>query len=261
MQIRGYTLSGWLIVSILSPLALFAGAWVTLRLLNAGSAPPRFFAVTGYPSYLAFVVLGVAFQGLAQSALEDGGNAVYEEESNGTWEVLALAPFNRFAWMFGKTLAGLVAGFIDFGIVLAVGAFAFGAISPTPSGVFVAIVGILVTVAGLQGFAFTMAALGLRWKQPMQVAMLLSPFLILFSGMVFPIQVLPPWMQAIAQFIPLTHGLAIVRGAILLNAPLATLWPSFERLVLTGLAFMLVGFLSFRFMERRARHTGILGHY
>lgn len=260
MQIRGYTTTGWVISSIVSPIFLFAGAWVVLNFLTGGANPSRFEALTGYPSYLAFVVLGVAFNGLVSSALEDGGNAVYEEESNGTWDLLALAPFNRFTWMFGKTLAGLLTGFIDFAAVMLLGAFVFR-FTPTAHGLFVAVCGIMLTLVALQGFGFAMAAIGLVWKQPYAIAFLLSPVMILLSGMMFPVQVLPEWVFPFSQAIPLTHGLVILRDAILLDRGFVELAPVFGRLALTGVLFMAVGFTSFRRMERRAQAEGHLGRY
>lgn len=257
---RAYTLSGWTVTAVIVPIFLFAGAWVVLRFLDAGDSPGRFFELTGYPSYLAFVVLGVAFNGLAVGALEDGGNAIYEEESNGTWDLLSLAPFNRFVWMFAKTLAGLVTSFIDFFAVLALGAFFFD-VAPTASGLLVALVGILLTVLALQGVAYVMAALGLVWKQPYALAFILSPAIILLSGMMFPVQALPAWTHPLANAIPLTHGLHIVREAILLDRGFAELLPVFGRLALTGAVFMTVGFLAFRFMETKARELGVLGRY
>lgn len=259
-QLRAHTWSGWTVTAILTPIFLFAGAWVVLRFLGQGDSAERFFALTGYPSYLAFVVLGVAFNGLAMGALEDGGNAVYEEESNGTWDLLSLAPFNRFVWMFAKTLAALLTGFIDFFAVLALGALVFG-IAPTPAGLVVALAGILLTLAALQGIGFLMAALGLLWKQPYALAFLLSPALILLSGMMFPVQALPAWMHPLAHAIPLTHGLTIVRDAILLDRGFLDLAPAFLRLALTGALFMAVGFAAFRFMETKARELGVLGRY
>lgn len=258
--VRAYTLSGWTVSSIVSPVFLFAGAWVAVSFVSPGGPPERFVALTGYPDYVAFVVLGTAFYGIATGALEDGGNAIYEEESNGTWELLSLAPFNRFVWMFAKTLASLLTGFIEFFAVLALGAFFFSA-SPTLGGLVVAVLGILLTLLALQGFGFLMAALGLLWKQPYAVAFLLSPPLILLSGMVFPVQALPAWLQPVANAIPLTHGLHIVRDAILLDRGLVDLAPSFAALLLTGAAFMAVGYASFRFMERKARTLGVLGRY
>lgn len=242
------------------PVFLFAGAWVVLRFLGQGDSPGRFFELTGYPSYLAFVVLGVAFNGLAVGALEDGGNAIYEEESNGTWDLLSLAPFNRFVWMFAKTLAGLLTSFVDFFAVLALGAFFFH-VAPTPSGLLVALVGIVGTVLALQGVAYVMAALGLVWKQPYALAFILSPALILLSGMMFPVAALPAWTHPIANAIPLTHGLHIVREAILLDRGFLDLLPVFGRLALTGAAFMAVGFAGFKLMETKARELGVLGRY
>lgn len=259
-QIRAYTLSGWTIAAIVTPFFLFAGAWVTLRFLGQGSSPETFFALTGYPSYLAFVVLGVAFNGLAQGALEDGGNAIYEEESNGTWDVLSLAPFNRFVWMFAKTLSGLLTGFVDFIAVLLLGALAFD-VAPTGRGLLIALLGIALTVLALQGFGYLMAALGLVWKQPYVLAFTLSPIVILLSGMMFPVAVLPGWLHPFANALPLTHGLTIVRDAILLDRGLVELLPVFGRLLVTGGAFMAVGYTAFRFMESKARELGVLGRY
>jgi ABC-2 type transport system permease protein len=233
---------------------------VQVRLIGQGASPDRFFALTGYPSYVAFVILGVAFNGLATSALEDGGNAVYDEESNGTWELLSLAPFNRFVWMFAKTLAGLVTGFVDFFAVLLLGSLVFG-VTPTLHGLLVALLGLVLTLVALQGLGFSMAALGLRWKQPYAVAFILSPVILLLSGMIFPVQALPGPAQALANLVPLTHGLTIVRDGILLDRGVGQLWRAFVALVVTGGALMAIGFASFRHMERMARERGTLGRY
>jgi ABC-2 type transport system permease protein len=207
-----------------------------------------------------YVILGVAFYGLASGALEDGGNAIYDEESNGTWELLSLAPFNRFVWMFAKTLASLLTSFIDFFAVLLLGAALFH-FAPTPHGLVVALAGIALTLVALQGFGFVMAALGLVWKQPYAVAMIMSPILILLSGMVFPTSLLPAWLRPFSDAIPLTHGLKIVRDAILLDRGFGALAGEFLWLAVTGAVFMAVGFASFQFMERRARWLGVLGRY
>lgn len=257
---RTYTFSGWTITAILAPVFLFAGAWVVLHFLGEGDSPGRFFDLTGYPSYLAFVVLGVAFNGLAMGALEDGGNAVYEEESNGTWDLLSLAPFNRFVWMFSKTLAGLLFGFIDFFAVLGLGALVFD-VAPTARGLAVALLGIALTLLALQGLGFLMAALGLVWKQPFALAFLLSPALILLSGMMFPVEALPAWVRPFSAAIPLTHGLEIVRDAILLDLGPVELLPIFARLLVSGAVFMAIGFTAFHLMERKARELGVLGRY
>lgn len=259
-QLRFYTTSGWLLSSLLSPIFLLATAAVVAHFITGGGVPPKFFALTGYPDYLAFVVLGLAASALVNSALEDGGTAIYDEESAGTWDLLALTPMNKFVWMFGKTLAGMVNSLIDFVLILLAGVLAFG-IALTPGNLAVALLGLGLTMVGLQGVSFLMAAVGLRWKQPYALAMIFSPALIFLSGMVFPTQALPPWLQTIAAGFPLTHGLHILREAVLLGRGLEGLGGSFALLLLTGAASMLLGYVAFRVMEERARRAGVLGTY
>src|SRR5207245_10970848 len=104
---------------------------------------------------------------------------------------------------------------------------------PTAHGLVVAIAGIGITLVALQGFGFVMAALGLHWKQPYAVAMIMSPVLILLSGMTFPASILPAWLLPFSQAIPLTHGLRIVRDAILLDRSFVDLAPAFLWLAVT----------------------------
>lgn len=263
-QLRFYTLTGWMAATVLGALFLLFTAAIIARFLTAGGEDPgalgQFTELTGYPSYLSFAVLGLAFNGLALSALDDGGSAVYDEESEGTWDLVALTPMNRFVWMFAKNLAGMTASFIDFLIVIAVGALAFGLVV-TPSGLVAASVGVALTVLALQGFGFLMAALGLLWKQPHALAVLLSPVLILISGMMFPVEALPEWVQIVSYSFPLTYGIEIVRDAILLGQGVGDLTREFTGLLATGLAFGIVGFTAFKIMERRALKLGVMGRY
>jgi len=259
-QLRWYTFGGWMIASLFRPVFMLASAAVIAHFIAGGGVPPRFFALTGYPSYLAFVVLGMAANGLMLSTLDDGGTAIYDEENAGTWDLLALTPMNRFVWMFAKTLSGMVASLVDFVLVLVAGALLFG-LSFTPAGFAVAFVGLLLTLVALQGMAFLMAAAGLFWKQPYALSMMFSPVLVFLSGMMFPVEALPSWLQAVSQALPLTHGLRILREAMLRGAGLGQLLPSFGMLLLTGAAFMVVGYVAFTEMERRARAKGAMGRY
>lgn len=259
-QLRFYTGTGWMLSSLLSPVFLLASAAIVAQFLVGGGVPPRFFELTGYPAYLPFVVLGLAATGLVMSALDDGGTAVYDEESQGTWDLLALTPMNRFVWMFSKTLAGMTASLVDFVVILAVGAVAFG-LTLGPANLAVALLGLALTLLGLQGLGFLMAAAGLVWKQPYALSMIFNPVLIFLSGMVFPVQALPPAVQQVAALIPLTHGLHILREAVLLGRGFAEVAPSFAALLLTGGALMVLGFLAFTRMERAARLRGALGRY
>lgn len=241
-------------------MSLLASAWIVSRLLAGGTAPPHFLATTGYPDYLAYVLLGLAFNGLAYTALEDGGSAIYDEESEGTWDLLALTPMNRFTWMLAKTLAALTASLLDLTLILVLGT-RFVHLTLTLATLPAVLATLVLTLLALQGFAFLMAAVGLTWKQPHALAILLAPLIILMSGMMFPITALPAWAQTLAQLFPLTHALDAIRGALLLQRTLGELRGPLTLLTLTGLAHMAVGYAAFRILERRARRAGAMGRY
>ncbi|MGQ0535866.1 MAG: ABC transporter permease [Methanobacteriota archaeon] len=259
-QLRFYTFRGWMISSLLSPLFLLASAAVVAGIVASGTVPARFFALTGYPDYLAFVVLGLATHGLVLSALDDGAVAVYDEEQEGTWDLLSLTPMNRFVWMYAKTAAGMVSSFVDFAIVLFAGALVVD-FPLHPASLLVALAGLVAAMVALQGVGFLMAAAGLYWKQPYALAMLVNPVLVFISGMLFPVEALPGWVQRVAAIFPLTHGLKILRDAILLDRGFGELVPVFVRLAATGALFMTVGFFAFRAMEGAARRKGVMGRY
>jgi lipooligosaccharide transport system permease protein len=59
----------------------------------------------------------------------------------------------------------------------------------------------------------------------------------LFSGTFFPLQNLPPWAQGVAQVLPLTHLVALVRGCAL-HLWSADLWLSLLYLLVATLIFL-----------------------
>jgi lipooligosaccharide transport system permease protein len=75
--------------------------------------------------------------------------------------------------------------------------------------------------------------------------------LFLFSGTFFPITQLPEWMQPVAYFTPLWHGVELARGAA--GIPLS---PHFPWYVHTGalLAIVVVGaYIALRNMAKELR--------
>ena len=80
-------------------------------------------------------------------------------------------------------------------------------------------------------------------------------------AIVFPTAVLPGWMRAVAEALPLTYAMRAVRGALLANAGLADLTPDLLALAAFALALPIGGYALFYLTERRSRRTGDLGQY
>ena len=93
--------------------------------------------------------------------------------------------------------------------------------------------------------------------------------LLLVSGVYYPVEVLPAWIQPISALSPATYTLAACRRLVgvgdpattphrLAGASLATVVPELVVLLVMGAALVPLGLWVFGRVERWAKHTGRL---
>ena len=103
-------------------------------------------------------------------------------------------------------------------------------------------------------FILTTLGLGLLVStlvQNQQQAMMAAAFgammpMIYLSGLIFPIENMPPLIQAVTYVIPLRYYAEIIRGVFLRGSGLAVLWREAAVLLGMGVAIMTVASLRFR---------------
>jgi ABC-2 type transport system permease protein len=78
------------------------------------------------------------------------------------------------------------------------------------------------------------------------------------SGVYYPVDVMPGWMQAIATLSPATYALEGVRAAVLDGAGLGDLGGDLWPLAILGVVAIPVGLAVFRAGERYAKRHGKL---
>jgi ABC-type multidrug transport system permease subunit len=83
----------------------------------------------------------------------------------------------------------------------------------------------------------------------------------IFCGITFPISLLPAGMQSIAKWLPQTYLIHGMRAAAFENAGIPELLPDLIALLIFGIFWLIVGYSTFVWMERRARRTGSIGQY
>jgi ABC-2 type transport system permease protein len=82
--------------------------------------------------------------------------------------------------------------------------------------------------------------------QAMQMTFFVFLPSILLSGFMFPFAGMPQVVQWIAEVLPLTHFLRLIRGVMLRGAALVELWPSVLALVAFTTVMMTAAILRFR---------------
>jgi ABC-2 type transport system permease protein len=81
------------------------------------------------------------------------------------------------------------------------------------------------------------------------------------GGMMYPISVLPVWLQYVARLIPVTYSLEGMRAAILGHASTRELLPPIAILLLFAALLLPISFAIFSWALRRTKITGTLTHF
>ena len=172
---------------------------------------------------------------------------VVREKEIGTMEQLIVTPIQPWQLLVGKLLPFALIGLFQMCVATAVTVFGFG----------VPLRGSFALLLGLTGL-FILSTLGLgllvstlvqnQQQAMMGAALALMMPMILLSGLIFPIENMPPAIQLFTYAIPLRYYAEIIRGVFLRGSGMDVLWP--EAAVLLGMGLTILTVASLRFRKR-----------
>jgi ABC-2 type transport system permease protein len=148
--------------------------------------------------------------------------AIVRERERGNMEMLIATPLSPAELTIGKLLPYVAIGLLQVTVVLLLGRLVFGVpIRGALIDVYLAASAFIVATLSLGVFISTIAR---SQFQAMQLSFFLFLPQILLSGFMFPFDGMPRAAQWLAELLPLTHFLRLIRGVMLRGATLAELW-------------------------------------
>lgn len=219
-----------------------------------GGAMLNFFVVGAalWPTVVA------AMQGLAYGLLED-------REHFKTIQYIYTAPIPFWSYLVGRGLAstavGLPATIIT--LAVAVGVLHIPLVLPAAyvpylvAAFALGVAGLVAMGMAIVGTLFLVS--GEAWRMPEAVGQALY----LLCGAIFPVPVLPDWLEPVAQVFPITYWLEAMRRALLPGNAVRSFAGMSDGAILGALAlataiWMVVAALAFTGGLTRARRKGIL---
>jgi ABC-2 type transport system permease protein len=211
-------------------------------------------------SYLAFSIVGFLAAELQQVGLSGMAQRIRMAQIMGVleaelatpappWIVLGTAPVYQLLTAALRSVAYLVAASLLPGV-------RFGGANWVSVAVTVPLV-----LAAFGGLGLLTAATTMLVRRSNPVAMVLGALSLLLSGVVYPVSVLPTWLQRTAELLPLTHALEALRGGLLAGATVGELRSSMLALALFAAILIPAGLAAFLHALKRARLDGSLTHY
>jgi len=194
--------------------------------------------------------LGIIFEFMTET--------VAWERWEGTIEYTFMAPLSRLTHLAGMGAYSVLYGLIRASLLFAVVGFFFD-LSMPDADFLAAIVVLLVASVSFIGIGMMTAVLPLiSPEKGAQLGFVAQGVLLVVSGVYYPVDVLPGWMERIAAISPATYALDGVRRAILDGDGLSTMGRELALLAVIGLVCIPAGLALFAAGERYAKRHGKL---
>ncbi len=172
------------------------------------------------------------------------GVAIVRERERGNMELLIATPVSVSELMIGKVLPYAVIGLVQTTVILLVGLWLFDV--PVRGSVLdVYIAAVLLILANLT-LGLLISTRAQTQFQAMQMTFFVFLPSILLSGFMFPFAGMPRVVQWVAEVLPLTHFLRLIRGIMLRGAGLLELWRDLLALIAFTGVMMAAAILRFR---------------
>jgi len=170
--------------------------------------------------------------------------AIVRESERGNMEMLINTPVKPMELMIGKIIPYLVIGMIQMTIILGLGKVMFNVPINGSLGALVVIT-LLFNAASLS-VGLVLSTIAKNQLQAMQLTLFVLLPSILLSGFMFPFDGMPRPAQIIANFLPATHFMQMIRGVVLRDATLAEMTNGIIWLSVFTVVGLIIASLRFR---------------
>ena len=172
--------------------------------------------------------------------------ALVRERERGNLELLITTPIRTPELMVAKILPYVGIGLLQVTIILWLGQLLFQVpVRGTLSDVYLAA---LLFVTSSLSLGLLISTVSQTQFQAMQLTLFLLLPSILISGFVFPFEGMPRIVQHIAEALPMTHFIRVIKGLMLRGTPIAELWEPVA--ALAGITFVTMTLAMLRFRKR-----------
>ena len=207
---------------------------------------------------LIYLLVGTLVWAYLAVVFEAIGDMISWERWEGTIEYTFMAPISRLTHLLGACVFAVVYGLLRTAVILGVVALFFQ-LDLSRANLAGAAVVLAIASISFVGLGIMVSVLPLLFtERGSQMVYIAQACLLLFSGVYYPIEVMPEWMQLVARVSPATYALQAVRDSLIDGRSVTEMAGSLVPLLVIGLISIPLGWRVFVAAERHAKRTGRL---
>jgi ABC-2 type transport system permease protein len=224
-----------------------------------GSAANPYLSAYG-GDYFSYVLIGLALVGFQSVGMNTFSSAVSGGAAHGTLEAMLVTPTSISSIVLSSSVWDFLMTTFNVFVYLLFGTLFFG-VSLASANLVTAAVVLVLTALVFSGIGVLSASIVLVLKRGDPIAWLFGTVSSFAGGMLFPVDVLPGWLQALARIFPIFYGMRAMRMAVLRGATLAQVSGDVLALCAFAIVILPLSLLVFRVAVRVAKTDGTLGTY
>ncbi len=212
-----------------------------------------------YGGFLPFSVVGVGLMNFFMASYGSFAGAVRGEQTMGTLESVLMTPVSvpvlvlsssawAFLWSLGSAVLFIGGGALLYGIPIR-GSLALAVL-------LIALTTLIFIAMGILSASFVMV-----WKRGDPVGPIVSVLFFLLGGVIYPVTILPDWLQRIAALLPITHAGQAVRDVLIRGEGLGFVTDHVFVLLAYAAVLVPLSIAAFSRAVRRATRDGTLLQY
>jgi ABC-2 type transport system permease protein len=198
----------------------------------------------GETNYFQFVAPGIIAMVVMMSLMTGLPHAISYEKDIGTLDGMLAAPINRLSIILGKVLAQTVRGMLQACIILILAVLLFGVV--IEGNILLVFALLILTVFSFVGLGILITSFTENEETATMVMMTLMFPMLFLSGVFFPLQQMPGYMQTIAYFLPLTYATTALRKVMVLGAEVPAVATDILILLVFGIVLLAVAVPMFK---------------
>ncbi|MGO4547171.1 ABC transporter permease [Paenibacillus sp. 2TAB23] len=212
----------------------------------AGTAPTFSLAKTSISSgaddlnYADFLLTGMIGLSVAQGGLF-GMVGLVEMRRNGLMKRLRMTPARMGLYGLAGMLVKLLLGIVQIIILTLIGVFGFGA--NLHINIFSLVIAFLAGGLVFNAMGYLFSSFSKSIEAYMGMSNIASMLMMFLSGVFFPLESLPTWLQPVTQMLPLTYFVEGMRDGLIYDSGIASgaFWAGIGVMVIWGVVSFLVG--------------------
>jgi len=201
-------------------------------------------SIEGEFSYFDFIAPGIMAMTVMMSVMTGLPAAISQEREVGTLDGMMVAPINRLSVILGKTLAQMARGILQGTLILVLAVTLFGV--TVHGNILLVFALLLLGVFSFVGLGVVLTSFAKDQETAvMMMTTIMFPMMFL-SGVFFPVEQMPWFMQSISKVLPLTYVADALRKVMVLGADIPAITTELSILIVFGVVMTAIAVPVFK---------------